>query len=66
MKPLKGYQEAYLDLPLGLRPDNGAQSELNRKQFPEKMIRTQQNRVWNKISGEGGKIQGSRREGHEQ
>jgi hypothetical protein len=40
MKPLKGYQEAYLDLPLGLRPDNGAQSELNRKQFPEKMIHT--------------------------
>jgi hypothetical protein len=38
MKPLIGYHEAYLDLPLGFKPDHVAQSELNREHFPEKMI----------------------------
>jgi hypothetical protein len=41
LKPLIGYHEAYLDLPLGFKPDHVAQSELNCKHFPEKMIHTQ-------------------------
>jgi hypothetical protein len=36
MKPLKGYLGASFDLLLGFKPDHGAQSELNRKHFPEK------------------------------
>jgi hypothetical protein len=40
MKPLKGHRGANFDLPLGFKPDHGAQSELNRKHFPEKMFHT--------------------------